>query len=388
MSSPTPRWLAMALLIFPACKGCKSDTNLIVQDQPDTTVPETWTNDWGAWLSMGVMPDGAPAVGYYDKTKGAMGFALGAIQEDGSVTWTHEEVDGYAEGGMDTGDRGKYASMAVASDGTVWMAGYDVGNGALRYARRDTAGVWTNNVADGGSGAAPDTGWFASIALDADENPVIANYDVANKTLRIVHGDKTTLSFSPSVVDEGDAVTPDTGEPLEADVGQFAKLRIVDGVEYIAYYDAAAGDLKLARGTTGAYSVEVVDSDGDVGQWPDVLVEDGKITIAYQDMGNLDLKVASGKPGSWSIETVDEGEYAGADSALFRDGTTLSVLYFDGQNNDMKLAQQTGGGWTTETVAGDGLALGFHNEVISTGGHTWAGCYDYTNGTLWFEALN
>jgi len=68
-------------------------------------------------------------------------------------------------------------------------------------------------------------------------------------------------------------------------------------------------------------------------------------------------------------------------------GNALSIAYFDGQNNDMLLATQSGSDWTIDTVVGSEGALGFHNETISIGGVVYAGCYDYTERTLWFSAL-
>ena len=62
------------------------------------------------------------------------------------------------------------------------------------------------------------------------------------------------------------------------------------------------------------------------------------------------------------------------------------MLYFDGNNNDVKRAVNNGS-WAAETIAGEGTALGFHNEVVSVDGQTFAACYDYTNRTIWFSTL-
>ena len=125
------------------------------------------------------MPDGSPALAYYDNTRGAIGFAIGVVADDGSASWTHEEVDGYiSDQGLDVGDRGKYAAMRVNDAGEVWAAYYDVGNKALRYALRSAAdGTWTSGLADSGGGATPNAGLFAHMALDASGFPVIAHHD-------------------------------------------------------------------------------------------------------------------------------------------------------------------------------------------------------------------
>lgn len=386
--------LVLAVLlspIIPGCNGC-SETNIVGKGPVgvDTGGDPVFDHDWGQWLSMGVTAEGEPAVAYYDRTKGGLGFAIATIKDDGTVKWKHEEGDGFAdENGLDAGDRGKYASMRIAADGGVWVAHQDVTNKGLRWAYRTKDGEWTNGLADAGSGAVPNAGMFAALALDEYGSPVIAHYDAANGNLRIAHFNASTISFSPTVVDEGEAVpAEDSGsEDIAADVGRYAAIEIVAGIEYILYYDAALGDLKLAYGTAGNYTVEVVDSEGDVGAWPNFMVVDGTMHIAYQDVGNQDLKYAVGAPGSWAIEVVDEGAYVGADTEIFMNGSVPSIAYFDGFNNDMKLARQSSDGWLLDTVTGADAAQGFHNEVVLAGGNYYAACYDWTNRTLWFDTL-
>ena len=389
MSAFQPRNLSTTALMLcglAGCKGCKNedDKGTPSDDSAEIDLCPDFTNDWGQWLSLGVMPDGTPAAAAYDRTKGGLSFAL--RNEDGE--WCHEEADGYAGAdGLDPGDRGAYASMAIASDGTVWVGEQDLKGHSLRYAMRDTAGVWTAGIADSGGGAAPDAGYWASLALDAKGAPVIAHYDKGKGALRIAHWGGT--AFSAEVVDEGSDVTDDSGTVIEADVGSYANLVIANGTEYIAYYDGAAGALKLAIGTSGAYSTEVVDDTADVGAWPDMLVDDqGNITIAYQDLTNQDLKLAQGTPGAFTLSVVEDGEYRGADAALFMNGTYPAIVSFDGRDNNILLSQEAGGTWTTDTLAGDDAALGYHNEVIEAGGVHYVGCYDYTNRSLWFEQLD
>jgi len=234
---------------------------------------------------------------------------------------------------------------------------------------------------------------FSSVALDAASSPVIVHYDDMMRQLRMARWNGT--AFSTSVIDAGEAVTDADGAEVPADVGGYADIAIADGVEYMAYYDAAAGNLKLAWGTPGNYTIEVVDDGGgnkhldgggDVGQWPDVLITDGQVWISYQDVGNQDLLLAHGVPGSWTTEVVDNGEYVGADTALFLNGTEMSMAYFDGRNNDMKMATKIGDAWQVSTLASDG-ALGFHNAVVLSNGSYFVACYDYTRRTVWFDHL-
>ncbi len=383
--------LVPALLGFGA--GCRSENNIITKD-PDGgedggdgsgEVEEPFTNDWGQWLSLGVMSDGRPAAAYYDVTAGAAGFAIATVNADGSVSWDHEEPDGYPDAaGADPGDRGRYTSMAIGADGTVWMAYRDNGAKNLRYARRTPTGAWSNGVADVGGGTSSDCGMFSSIALDGSGNPVIAHYDLAEGTLRVARWSGS--AFSGSVVDEG--VAPTDVEGAVADVGQFPRLLISNNVEYISYFDVANGDLKLANGAGGSFTTEIVDASGNVGAWSDMKIQDGTIHLAYHDVGNEDLKYATGAPGGWTIEVVDNGQTVGADTALVMGGTSPQILYHDGRNNDLRVAWRGSDAWSSDRVTGEQGALGFHNEVVSTSGVNWVGSYDYTARTLWFSKLN
>lgn len=383
--------LALLSTNLVGCKGCSNKDKATPDDVIETGdgEDEPFTNDWGQWLTMAVTPDGRPAAAAYDLTAGAITYAVAELDSDGDPTWKHEEVDGYAdEDGLDVGDRGTYASMAIASDGKVWVSYFDNKVNNLRYAVRDPlSGTWTNAIADTGEGATPNAGLWSSLALDASGSPVIAHYDAGKGRLRVAHWGGS--SFSGEVVDMGEDATGDSGETIDADVGRYAKLKIAGGKEYIAYYDAAAGALKLAVGTSGAYEVEVVDDSADVGAWPDLLIDDqGTVHIAYQDVENQDLKLAVGTPGAWTISVIDDGEYRGADAALFMNGSYPAVVYFDGRENNVLLAQSAGDTWTSDTLAGEEAALGFHNEVITAGGVHYVGCFDYTARNVWFHKLD
>lgn len=376
---------AVVFVALTGCKGCKTETS-IVQDPVDTG-DVAFSNDFGQWLSMDTMSDGSPAIAYYDATQTGIGFAIADIGDDGSVTWNHEQVDGYPVDGLDNGERGKFTAMAVAADDTVWVFYQDFGLGTLRYGRRDPAtGTWSTDVADVGGGASSDAGYFASVDLDASGNPVVVHYDKGQQNLRIAR--VIADAFEGQVLAEGtDADPGDGGDVVAANVGEFAKIQVVGGIEYVAFYDRAWGDLKLSWGTPGAHTVETVDDEGDVGQWPDLLIDGGQIHIAYHDVTLQDLRYATGEPGSWSSIAVDEGDHVGADSDIFMENGAISIAYFDGRNNDMKLAWQDGGEWVLDIVTGTDSAHGFHNEVVTSSKGVFAACYDYTNRTLWFSAL-
>jgi len=376
-------------IFLEACKGCREDPIHLIEEQPEEP------HDIGQYLSMDVL-DGSPAVSYYDRTKGGLAFSVGTIA-DGAVTWDEERIDGYAgDDGLDPGDRGKYTSLAVDSSGTAWISYYDATNGNLFYARRSGKDDWETGIADTGSGPTPDAGLFSSLALKGDL-PVVAHHDAGKGTLRIARWNDG--SWDSEVVDEGEAfVAEDTASGLEdkdANVGKYAKLLIDGDTEYIAYYDAAHGDLKLAVNTGGGWDITVVDAgtidedglEADVGQWPSMLVDGGELVIAYQDVTNQDLRIARGSGTEWTTELVDDGEWAGADGEIYMNGSFPAIVYFDGEENDIRVATSDGSAWTLDMLAGEDAGLGFHNETVTIGGTRYVACYDYTNRTIWFAKL-
>lgn len=378
--------VATSLSALQGCEGCNETA--VTDGEPAQEA--AFANDAGSWLSMAVTPDAKPAIAYYDRTMDALGYAVGTVASDGTVEWAREEVDSYPDdNGLNPGVAGQYASLAIASDGQVWIAYQDTSNGTLKYAHKGD-GIWDVALADAGGGPSADAGYWASLAFDKAGVPTVAHYDRSKGNLRVARWNGT--GFTGAVAAEGESYDPpDTASDpslVDANVGEYSKLYVgSDGTEYIAYYDRAYGALRLATGTGGSYELSTVDETGDVGQWPSIGMDGSTLWIAYQDVGNQDLKVAYGTPGNFTIETVDTGDHVGADSALFVDSGAVGILYFDGFNNDLKLARRGDGTWTTETVSGANGALGYHNESVRIGEKRFAGCYDFTARSVFFAAL-
>ena len=161
--------------------SCNNNNNITPQE------PDEAFNDIGSWLGLDTLADGSPAVSYYDRTKGGLGFAIGTLEDD-SIRWKVEEIDGYPdENGLDPGDRGTHTDLAIVSDGTAWIAYRDETNRSLRYAKRAADGTWETGMGGSGSGASPDVGLWSSLELDASDKPVIAYYDKGGEALRISH---------------------------------------------------------------------------------------------------------------------------------------------------------------------------------------------------------
>lgn len=375
--TPSSSRSACLALVGVLALGCKQDIDFVPQE------PTPLEADHGQWLSMDVSPGGQLAVTYYDRSMGGLGFAKGEPRSDGAVFWDYEEVDGYPDdNGLNPGDRGKFSSMKIDADGRVWASYYDAGNGALRVAMRDQS-AWTTELADSGSGLSPDAGQWTSLDLDAEGNPVVAHYDVKGGSLRVARRDASG-TWTAAEVFEGQAV----GE-TPAGAGQMGRLVIRDGIESIVFYDAARGSLNLLEGPPGAYTHTVIDDAGDAGQWPSIAFDGDTTYVAYQRADTQDLMLATRTgTGAFTTRVVDDGDYRGADTEVFVPAAGQpAILYFDGYENDMWLATTTGATFSLQKVAGDGIAVGYHNEVAFTRGQWWAASYDYTNRRIFVTPL-
>lgn len=381
---PTRACIAPALVLLLA--GCPSNETALTG--PPEIPSQDPGEDYGSWLSMDLAPDGDRLViSYYDRTKGALGFAIGTVDDStDTISWHHEHVDGYAgDDGLDRGDRGQYSSMKVAPDGTVWIAYYDVNGGSLYAAHRTGGPTWETMLVDAGAGLTPDAGRWASLDIGANGQPVVAYQDVGKGALKVARYDEGVWTLDD--VYAGAPVTDEAGT-RPASAGQYARLLIDGSSEYVAFYDGAQQKLMFAEGAGGNWSVSALTDEGDMGAWPSILVDGDDLHIAFQDVGGQRLMLAS-RAGTapFQVRVVDDAPYSGADTELFKRNGRLTALYFDGQFNDMKLATESGAAWPTEVVGESDRAVGFHNEAVKRGDTWWVASYDFTARSLFIRPL-
>jgi len=101
-----------------------------------------------AEVSMVLMPNGQPAVAYYDSVAGSLRYA----ERGTSGVWSDVLVD--ADGPGTSTDVGNRPDLAVLDNGQPAISYYDSTASSLRFAARSTSGVWNDVLVDAdGNGA-------------------------------------------------------------------------------------------------------------------------------------------------------------------------------------------------------------------------------------------
>jgi hypothetical protein len=152
----------------------------------------------------------------------------------------------------------------------------------------------------------------------------------------------------------------------------------------IAYYDQENGDLIYAKRSGTTWNTCVVDAGGDVGSFVSLRFSPaGLPAIAYYDATNGDLKFARWNGAGWAIETVDAAGTVGQHCALAWEtsGSVPDIAYYDATNTALKLARKSGSSWTIETVDSPGVGEYASIDMDATQGPRIS-YYDGANGNL------
>jgi hypothetical protein len=161
---------------------------------------------------------------------------------------------------------GAYTSVAVASDGTTWVAGYndadvtnamlygdlvvgkyDTGKQAVEWQTVDglppprTDGSCPPNAPDtwrhGETDPGPDVGLWTSIQLDATGSPMVSYYDATNAALKFASSPDGGTTWNIHTVLQA----------AQTDAGRYAKMLLVNGNPTIAFLVVEAGTGGWAR---------------------------------------------------------------------------------------------------------------------------------------------
>ncbi len=181
---------------------------------------------------------------------------------------------------------GQYSSMRLDSNGFPVISHYDSSHGDLRLTRcyDPSCIVAHTNIVDDGAGNL--VGSYTSLRLDATGLPVISYYDETNGALKVAHCSDADCA-GPAAINTVDD---------SANVGQYTSLALDQaGNPVVSYYDADAGDLKVAVCSDANCAGETVTSvstgEGDIGQYSSLSLDSSyRPVIAYYNADGGDLE--------------------------------------------------------------------------------------------------
>jgi len=233
----------------------------------------------------GLMPDitinpatNLPYISYYDATNTNL-----MLANFNGTKWITYTVVGAISGE----DVGKYSSIDVDSAGRIYISYfdenyYDGPTQRLKFAYWSGTS-WMESIVDNSD----DVGYYSSIEVDNTGKVHIAYYD----------NFRHALKYASGVISGGNWVwtieTVDDNSAADYDVGKYASIGVNNnGVPFISYYDANAGDLKLAnKPTNSQWVLQVIDKEGDVGKYTSLDIDSlGYPHISYYDSSLGDLK--------------------------------------------------------------------------------------------------
>lgn len=141
-----------------------------------------------------------------------------------------------------------------------------------------------------------DAGYWSSVVIGADGNPVIASYRGSSPGLWISRcGDTTCTAVSSSRVDgSSDHI-----------LGYYTSMVMgPDGRPLIAHHDVSGPGLLLSRcndAQCSTVTTETVEAGGNIGLHPSLaVVPGGSLLVTYYDLDNTDLRVANIVSRGWA----------------------------------------------------------------------------------------
>ena len=253
----------------------------------------------------------------------------------------------FAQVGANGQTRGTFNDVAYDNTGRLHMVFYDRDSRTLKYAVRNTKGVWSAiQTVDGQQ----DVGYSPSLVIDSNNLPHVAYQDAGNGDLRYAYISSSTNSWVVQTVD------------VKGSTGAYPSLQLSrSGGAIIAYYNKTNGDLRLATSDTNGFNISTIDSTGDVGRFVSLQIDPNrptasKVAVAYEDTTTGGYKYAIQAGSGYRFETIDNttknaGGYVSMkfyspSKGLFEP----AVSYYDAEEGHLKYAVRSAGVWTATTL--------------------------------------
>jgi hypothetical protein len=278
--------------------------------------------------------------------------------------------------------RGTGNDIAYDAGGRLHLVYYDRDAQNLKYAVRDTNGVWSTIQTIDSDGTK--LGINLSLALDSKGRPGVAYQDGQNGDLRYAYFSPASNAWEVQKVD------------VKGSTGGYPDLAFTrkNGAA-IAYYNKTNGDLRLATSQVDGWAIETIDRKGDVGRFASLVLDpnrptSSKFAIAYEDTTKADVKWALQYKSGWRYETIDNtlgiaGGYISMgfyDSGATTDRYKAAASYYDATRGQLRYAYDTGGIesqlWTSQAIA-TRKRQGLYSQLDLTGNKPRVFFYDGTN---------
>jgi hypothetical protein len=190
-------------------------------------------NSVGTHVSMAIGTDGFAIISYRDETASALRVAHCNNAACTSATIT--TVDDSAN------SLGAFTSIAIGADGLPIISYYDGTAGALKVAHcNDSACAGANELLTVVDNPASDVGLNTSIAIGADNLPIISYVDYSAHGIKVVHCNDAACAGNDETVSAVDYGAHEVGDETSIMIGS-------DGVAIISYHDITAGALKVVH---------------------------------------------------------------------------------------------------------------------------------------------
>ncbi|MDH3610835.1 MAG: hypothetical protein OEM79_03635 [Nitrosopumilus sp.] len=350
---------------------------LVVKNNPISIIDNTGIV--GLYTSVAIGADDNPVISYYDETTQDLKVVHcgNTLCSTGNTITTVDSTDNV----------GQYTSMAIGADDNPVISYYYLPGGDLKVVHCGNTLCSTGNtittVDSTGS-----VGIYSSIAIGSDNNPVISYTDQSLGDLKFVHCGNTSCSSGNNVI------TLDSANVT----GTFTSMAIgADGNPVISFFDSTNSDLKVVHcGDTicsSGNSITTVDSNDDVGLYTSIAIGvDGNPVISYYAKApNFDLKVVHCGDISCStgniINTIDSTGIVGWNTSIAIGPDNNPVIsYYDSTNDDLKVVHcgdiSCSTGNTIEILDSDGLVGDYTSIAIGSDSNPVISYYDETNGNL------
>jgi hypothetical protein len=282
--------LKVAACTNPTCDPTTSAATLSTVDD---------TGDVGEYTSITIGADANPIISYFDDTNDALKVAA-CTNPTCDPTTSPATLST-----VDAGDVGQHTSITIGADANPIISYWDASRGALKVAActnptcNPTTSLATLSTVDN----IGDVGEHTSIAIGADANPIISYFDDTNDALKVAACTNPTCNPTTS------AATLSTVDNT-GDVGYYTSIAIgADANPIISYKDFTNDALKVAactnptcNPTASPATLSTVDTGG-VGNFTSIAVGvDANPIISYYGGGGA-LKVAKLTRTSWTPNT-------------------------------------------------------------------------------------